>query len=131
MKRILVPTINCLASSEAAYRVTEIADAIRANIFVLSIAQESEKGSYRRGVLSIEIFEEAAQNYDLNVDGLVVTGEPEDQIRRMARELKADLILLGASEECDWNHWYSKLKEPSNFRVQVLEYYMPNLSHKS
>ena len=128
MKKILVPTIDWPVSSDAAYRVAEIADAIQANVVVLFVAQKVDGDSYRRGNLSIEIFEEAAQNYDCKIDGFIVTGNPAELISRLARKFEVDLILLGATEESDWNHWSSKLATTGSCPIRNLESFAPDLS---
>ena len=127
MKKILVPSIDWPVSSDAAYRVAEIAGAIQANVVILFVAKQVDGDSYRRGNLSIEIFEEAAQDYDFEIDGFIVTGDPAELISQLARELKVDLILLGASEENDWNHWISRLEPNGVCPVQNLESFSADL----
>ena len=127
MKKILVPTIDWPVSSDAAYRIAEIADAIQANLIVLFIAQKVDGNSYRRGNLSIEIIEEATQDYNFEIDGFVVTGDPAELISRMATKFEVDLILLGATEENDWNSWRSKIGTIGNCSIQLLDSFTHNL----
>ncbi len=126
MKKILVPTIDWPASSDAAYRIAEIADAIQADVVVLFVVQSLNGESYRRGNLSIEIFEEAAQDYDFSVDGFIMMGDPMKIICRMAEKTNADLILLGATEEDDWSQFSPDFDGFSNCQVELLASYSPD-----
>ena len=105
VKKILVPTIESPISSETAYQVAERADAIGADVVLLYIAESLEPKSFQLGNLAVEIFEEAAQNYDFKVDGYVLSGEPQEVILAMADRMNVDLILL----DCD---------QPSRFELK-------------
>lgn len=123
MKKILVPTIDWPASSEAAYRVAELADLMGADVVVLFVVNNFDENSYYRGNLSLEIFEEAAQNYDFAVDGYVVAGEPGKIISQMAKKMGVDLILLGATDEFDWQLWFEQLSPIVRCPVKQLDSY--------
>ena len=99
VKKILVPAIASPISSASAYQVAERADAIGADVVLLYIAESLEPTSFQMGNLAVEIFEEAAQNYDFKVDGYVLSGEPQEVILAMADRMNVELILLDIADQ--------------------------------
>ena len=120
VQKILVPTIDMPLGSEVAYRVTELANVIGADIIVLFVVHAFDGNSYRRGDLAIELFEEAAQNYEFGLEGYIMNGDPGELISRMAEKWNVDLILLGNDEEVDWNGWGIDSKLQTK-RVEMLD----------
>lgn len=123
MKKILVPTVDMPIGSDDAYRVAEFADSIGADVIVLFVVNSIDGDSYRRGNLSIEIFEEAAQNYDFSLDGYIMVGDPHDIIGRMSQKWAVDMVLLGGDEEGEVEDWSTNLSLGSACPVELLRNY--------
>ena len=103
MKKILVTTFDELVPSETAYQICEVAQSMYADLVFLYLVDSSDSKAMRRGRFAIEVFEDASQYYDVQVEGLIMSGEPMDQIVGLAKQKNVDLIMLGASEQFDWH----------------------------
>lgn len=121
--KILVPVIHWSVSSDAAYRIGDIADSLGADIIVLFVVPEFNSESYRRGDIAIGIFEEAVQEYEIDVTGLVVTGTPTAAVGKFAKSEQVDMIMLGAKSEVedDWRLFSEQLHPNVTCDVRLLD----------
>lgn len=122
--KILVPVIHRSASSDAAYRIGDIADSFNAELLVLFVVPKFSSQSYLRGEITIGIFEEAVQDYDVAVRGSVVVGSPALLVAKIAKAEQVDLVMLGATseEEEDWQLFLEKLRDANVIcEVRLLE----------
>ena len=121
--KILVPVIHWSVSSEAAYQISDIAHSLGADIYVLFIVPAMGANSYVKGDLAIEIFEEAVQHYNVDVDGDVVAGDTCEVVLNFASKERVDLILLGSDgeEEDDWRRFSQELIPLAACEVQHLD----------
>lgn len=110
MKKILVPVVDWPVLSEIAYRISDTADSLGADIIVLFVIHNFDHRSYRRGNLAIELFEEAAQNYSFAVDGYIVSGNPDETICHFANKWEVDFVLLDGSEALERDEWMKQTK---------------------
>ena len=121
--KILVPVIHWSVSSDAAYRIGDIADSLKADILVLFVVPKFNSESYKRGETAIEIFEEAVQDYDIVVSGFVVAGSPAEAVGKVARSEQIDMIMLGAKseEESDWRLFSEQLHPNVTCEIRLLD----------
>ena len=121
--KILVPVIHWSVSSDAAYRIGDIADSLKADILVLCVVPKFNSESSRRGETAIEIFEEAVQEYDIAVSGFVVTGSPTEAVGKVAKSEQIDMIMLGAKseEESGWRLFSEQLHPIVTCEIRLLD----------
>ena len=121
--QILVPVIHWSVSSDAAYRIGDIADSLKADILVLFVVPKFNSESSRRGETAIEIFEEAVQEYDIAVSGFVVTGSPTEAVGKVAKSEQIDMIMLGAKseEESGWRLFSEQLHPIVTCEIRLLD----------
>ena len=121
MKKILVTTIDELIPSESAYQVCELAQSMNGDLVFLYLVESLDSRSQRRGRFAIEVFEDASQYYDVNVDGRIMSGEPIEQIKIIAKELDVELILMGATDQIDWHPSLKKIESSENIPSKVFD----------
>ena len=111
------------SSSDAAYRIGDIADSLKADILVLFVVPKFNSESSRRGETAIEIFEEAVQEYDIAVSGFVVTGSPTEAVGKVAKSEQIDMIMLGAKseEESGWRLFSEQLHPIVTCEIRLLD----------
>ena len=120
MKKILVPIVNTPIGSEAAYQAVELADSLVADIFILFFVGCEEESASERGKLAFEIFEEAAQNYQVNIDGKVLADDPNEVVKKLARDWAVDLILVSEDIAEQWTDCSTSLNTISDCEVKWL-----------
>ena len=121
--KILVPVIHWSVSSDAAYRIGDIADSLKADILVLFVVPKFNLESYRRGETAIEIFEEAVHDCGIAVSGFVVTGSPTEAVGKVAKSEQIDMIILGAKseEKSGWRLFSEQLHPNVTCEIHLLD----------
>ncbi len=103
--KILVPTAGEEAAVEIADYVILVARQLDAELTVLHILKDDESKANGRDCCAV--FLEAAHDTGVSVTSKVATGNLVDTIIAAAKEIEADLILMGASSGTVVENWLS------------------------
>jgi nucleotide-binding universal stress UspA family protein len=105
MMRILIPTAGEEAAREIAEYVMDVARRMAAEVTVLHILRDGETD--QDGVQSCLVYTSAASDAGVKVSSRINSGDVVETILRIAEEVQADLILMGASGGGLVENWLS------------------------
>ena len=100
--KILVPTAGPKPAKENADYILDMAGKLGAEVAVLHIL---DVGEFDEGRNALDIFEEASKDYAVKVETYLKEGKIVPTICEFAKDINADLIVMGASKGqivADW-----------------------------
>ena len=100
--KMLVPTAGPKPAQENANYILDMASKLKAEVAVLHIL---DVGEFDEGRNALDVFEETASKYALKVETYMKEGKVVPTICEFARDIDADLIVMGASKGqivADW-----------------------------
>ena len=100
--KMLVPTAGPKPAKENADYILDMASKLKAEIAVLHIL---DVGEFDEGRTALDIFEEASKRFAVKVETYMKEGKIVPTICEFARDIDADLIVMGASKGqivADW-----------------------------
>lgn len=93
--KILVPTAGPKPAKENATYIVDMAAKLDAELAVLHVL---DMGEYDDGRKALEIFEERAEKYGIDIETHIKEGKIVPVISEFAKDIGADLIVMGASQ---------------------------------
>jgi len=100
--KMLVPTAGPKPAQENANYILDMASKLKAEVAVLHIL---DVGEFDEGRNALDVFEETASKYAVKVETYMKEGKVVPTICEFARDIDADLIVMGASKGqivADW-----------------------------
>ena len=100
--KMLVPTAGPKPAQENANYILDMASKLKAEVAVLHIL---DIGEFDEGRNALDVFEETAAKYAVKVETYMKEGKVVPNICEFARDIDADLIVMGASKGqivADW-----------------------------
>lgn len=100
--KMLVPTAGPKPAQENANYILDMASKLKAEVAVLHIL---DIGEFDEGRNALDVFEETAGKYAVKVETYMKEGKVVPTICEFARDIDADLIVMGASKGqivADW-----------------------------
>ncbi len=93
--KILVPTAGPKPARENASYICDMAKKLNADVAVLHVL---DIGEYDDGRKALNIFEEIAKDYGLQIETYIKEGKVVSVISEFAKSIDADLVVMGASQ---------------------------------
>ena len=93
--KMLVPTAGPKPAKENADYILEMASKLKAEVAVLHIL---DVGEFDEGRNALDIFEETSKRFAVKVETYMKEGKIVPTICEFARDIDADLIVMGASK---------------------------------
>jgi len=100
--KMLVPTAGPKPAKENAAYILDMANKLGAEVAVLHIL---DVGEFDEGRTALDIFEEGSKDYAVKVETYLKEGKIVPTICEFAKDINADLIVMGASKGqivADW-----------------------------
>ena len=117
--KVLTATAGPVPAKRKAEYIVNVAKKLGANLIALHILQKGQ--SEAKGQQALEIFDQAGQEAQVNVVGLLEQGDIVPTIVESAEKEGADLIIMGASEGKVVAEWISSgVMEKTKIPVVVI-----------
>ena len=117
--KVLTATAGPVPAKRKAEYIVNVAKKLGANLIALHILQKGQ--SEAKGQQALEIFDQAGQEAQVNVVGLLEQGDIVPTIVESAEKEGADLIIMGASEGKVVAEWISSgVMEKTHIPVVVI-----------
>jgi nucleotide-binding universal stress UspA family protein len=98
--KLLVPISGPVPAKERAEHIMKLASALRGEVIALHIVKcLDDKEKCDQGNQALKIFEDAGIRYNVKTSTRLAEGELLSTLIEHAKELDADLIVMGASED--------------------------------